>query len=61
MNKFLWRLWRGNDGAGLVEYALLIVVIALGSVAGMGVLGVSVNSLFESLGSLMSAASINIP
>ena len=37
---------RAEDGQGLVEYALIILLIAVAVVATLGVFGGAVNSLF---------------
>lgn len=58
MRKFFLNLWRGEEGAGLVEYALLIVIISLAAVVGMGVLGGGLNTLFNSIGTAVSGATV---
>ena len=35
MKTLLGRLWKEEDGQDLVEYGLLIVLVALGAIAGM--------------------------
>ena len=42
------KIW-AEDGQGLVEYALIIVLIAVVVVAGLGAFGVGVNSLFSTI------------
>ena len=41
MRNLLYRLWKEEDGQDLTEYALLVVLVALGSVAAMGSLSAS--------------------
>ncbi len=44
-------------GASLVEYALLVALIAVVAIAGMRVLGNAVNSRFSNLGSSLTTTS----
>ena len=55
---FFKRLHRGEEGAGLVEYGLLIVFIALIAAVGLRALGTSINSLFSNIGSSVGAAPV---
>jgi pilus assembly protein Flp/PilA len=41
-----WKLYK-DEGQGLVEYALILVLIAVAVVAGVTVFGVTVNSMFS--------------
>ena len=47
---FLKRLWKEEEGQDLVEYALLVVLIALGAVVGMQGLATAINSTFGAAG-----------
>ena len=58
MAVLLKRLYRGEEGAGLVEYALLVVLIALLATIGMRALGVGLNTLFSKIGSSVSTATV---
>lgn len=58
MAKFLKSLYQGEEGAGLVEYALLVVLIALLATIGMRALGVGLNTLFSGIGSTVGKASV---
>ena len=60
MQKFFLNLWRGEEGAGLVEYALLIVIIALAAVVGMGLLGGGLNTLFTGIGNGIGGATVPV-
>jgi pilus assembly protein Flp/PilA len=40
---------REDEGQGLVEYALIIVLIAVVCVAAVGILGGTVNGVFETI------------
>jgi Flp pilus assembly pilin Flp len=46
MLKFALRLWNEEEGQDLVEYALLVVLIALGCVATMQGLASSISDAF---------------
>jgi pilus assembly protein Flp/PilA len=53
MKNLLSRLWKEEEGQDLTEYALLVVLVALGSVAAMG-------SLSQALSKAFSAAAVNL-
>ena len=42
----LSRLVRSDDGQDLVEYALLVVLVAVAAVVAVGSLGTTINSVF---------------
>jgi len=48
------RLHREEEGQGLVEYALLIALVAFAAVAGMGKLASSINSAFAQVGTYLA-------
>jgi pilus assembly protein Flp/PilA len=48
MRNSLKRLWQDEQGQDLVEYSLLLVLIALASAATIKTLGTSVKSVFAS-------------
>lgn len=57
MNLFT-RLWKEEEGQDLVEYALLVVLIALGAVAAMKSLASAISDAFSNAtANLTSAAS----
>jgi pilus assembly protein Flp/PilA len=45
---FLKKLWQEEEGQDLVEYALLLVLVALAATAGMTTLATAINSTFGS-------------
>ena len=59
MVTLLKKLWREEEGAGLVEYALLIVLIALIATAGMFALGGGLNDLFSNIGTTVGGATVD--
>jgi pilus assembly protein Flp/PilA len=48
---FLKRLWKEEEGQDLVEYALLVVLLALAATVGMGKLATAINNTFIAAGS----------
>ena len=46
MKNILLKLWRDEAGQDLVEYALLVVLISLGSVAAMTNLAIAISDTF---------------
>jgi Flp pilus assembly pilin Flp len=47
--KLLMKLFKEEEGAGLVEYALLVAFIALAVIAGVTIFGETLNTWFGSL------------
>src|SRR5712692_6912132 len=52
---FLIRLHKDEAGQGLVEYLLILALIAFAATAGMGSLASGLNSAFSAVGSLLGA------
>lgn len=48
MKNMLKKLWQEEEGQDLVEYGLLVVLIALFAIAAMGKLGSAVSNVFSS-------------
>ncbi len=48
--KMLQRFFRDEEGANLVEYALLVTLIAIVVIVGVGFLGTEINIWFSKLG-----------
>jgi len=48
MKNLLKRLWREEEGQDLVEYGLLLVLIALAAIAAIGPVGTGVSKVFSS-------------
>lgn len=57
MNQILWRalvnLHKEESGQDLIEYALVIALIALAATAGMSSLASSINSAFTKIGTIL--------
>ena len=57
MLKFLERFFKEEGGQDLVEYALLLVFLALAAVAVLPFVGQAVNNVFSAAGSTLTAGS----
>jgi pilus assembly protein Flp/PilA len=56
MEGFMRRLWQEEEGQDLVEYGLLVVLIALFAIAAMGQLGTAVSSVFGNAATNLTTA-----
>ena len=52
--KYIVRMHREESGQGLVEYVLLIALIAFAATAGMSSLASSINSAFSQVGTILA-------
>ena len=59
--KLLKRFFNDEEGATLVEYALLIAFIALVAVFGVNALGDQINDFFTAIGNALSGAATDLP
>ena len=50
MKKLLVKFGREEDGAAMVEYALLVALIALVAIVGVTAMGTSINAQFTKIG-----------
>jgi pilus assembly protein Flp/PilA len=57
MKNLLVRLWNEEEGQDLVEYALLVALLALGATGAMSTLAGSIGTAFGNAGNKMTAAS----
>ena len=56
MLELLKRFWKEEEGQDLVEYALLLVFIALVSMVALGNLGTKINSVFVNANTALSGS-----
>ena len=56
MKNFAIGLVEDESGQDLIEYALLAAIIALGSVAAMGVLATNISTAFANIGTKLTNA-----
>ncbi len=56
MRIMLRRLWREDEGVTAIEYGLMAGLIVLAIVGGVGALGTSVQSMYESIETQVSGA-----
>lgn len=61
MPSLLVRLWKDEKGQDLVEYALLLLLIALMVIASVKSVSQAVQNLFESITDAVSAATTGAP
>lgn len=54
MKNLLKRLWQEEEGQDLVEYGLLVVLVALAAMAGMNSLATAINKMFGSAGTALN-------
>jgi pilus assembly protein Flp/PilA len=58
MKNLILKLHKDEAGQGLVEYALIIALIAFAAVVGMNTLAADINTAFSKIGSVLD---VNIP
>jgi pilus assembly protein Flp/PilA len=56
MKNFLISLWKEEDGQDLVEYGLLVALVALAATVGMKGLATAINTTFANLGTALTSA-----
>lgn len=56
MKSFLMRLWKEEDGQDLIEYGLLLVLVALLSVTFITGIGTALSKIFSNANSALSSA-----
>lgn len=57
MKNLLTRLWKEEEAQDLTEYALLLVLIALGAIFSMGTLADTINNVFSNAASKLASSS----
>jgi pilus assembly protein Flp/PilA len=56
MKLFCKRLWQDTQGQDLVEYALMVGMVAVAAVAAMPLLTSTLNGVFTKVGAMITAA-----
>lgn len=56
MKKFALRFWRDEKGQDLVEYALLLSLLAIAGVAGLSALATAVQGVWTSTNTALSSS-----
>jgi pilus assembly protein Flp/PilA len=56
MKALIERLWYEEEGQDLIEYALLVALVALAAAVGMNSLATSINTEFSNLGTSLTSA-----
>ncbi len=56
MKNLLKRLWKEEQGQDLIEYALLVALVALAATVGMNALATKINTEFTNLGTSLTTA-----
>jgi pilus assembly protein Flp/PilA len=56
MQKFLRNLWQDESGATMVEYALMVALIAIVCIAAVSLLGTQIRGVFHSSATALGAA-----
>jgi pilus assembly protein Flp/PilA len=56
MKNLMNRLWKEEEGQDLVEYGLLVVLIALFAIASMGQLATAISTVFSGAASNLTAS-----
>ena len=54
-SRIIRNAFRNEEGQDLIEYALVVSLIAFAAIAGMGVLAGDINSAFTSIGTKLTA------
>jgi Flp pilus assembly pilin Flp len=55
------KLWKDNCGAVATEYAFVLAFISIVAAAGMAVMGTSLSSFYEGIGTALSEISCAMP
>lgn len=50
-----------EEGQNMVEYALVLTLVAIGAVVGLGAAGTAINSWFNTLGGYVGTLSSQVP
>ena len=58
MVTLLKKIWRQEEGASLVEYGLLVALIAAVCIVAVGILGGTINGVFENINAALAGAGV---
>jgi pilus assembly protein Flp/PilA len=61
MKSFLNRLIKKEDGATMVEYGILLVLVALVAAVGLGALGTNLSTMFNNIATALSGQGTTLP
>ncbi|MFB0957960.1 MAG: Flp family type IVb pilin [Clostridiaceae bacterium] len=53
---FIKNIWTEEEGQGLVEYGLILALIAVAVIAILGTMGTSLNTIFTTVNSTLGSA-----
>jgi pilus assembly protein Flp/PilA len=56
MRKLLWKLWRDERGATMVEYGIMVALIAAVCITAVTAVGGQVNTVFNNIVTALKAA-----
>jgi pilus assembly protein Flp/PilA len=57
MKLFVWaEIWRDDNGQDLIEYALVVALIAFAATVGMGNVATKINTAFTTIGGKLTNA-----
>lgn len=56
MKNFLLKLWKDDDGAEMVEWAIVVGLVVLAAIGGYALLGSSVSTATNKIANSLSAA-----
>jgi pilus assembly protein Flp/PilA len=54
MKNFLMNLYRDEQGQDLIEYALVVALIAFAAVSGMNTVATKINTAFDNIGTKLT-------
>ncbi len=59
---FMWRLWTGQEeGQGLIEYALIVLLIAIAVILILQAVGVQIFNVFDNIRGELEVQGTKIP
>jgi pilus assembly protein Flp/PilA len=61
MMNILKRLWKEEEGQDLIEYALLVALIALGAAAVFPTIGTTINTIFTNANTCLTTGASCVP